>query len=82
MVNQAMRTTVTFRSNEFNLTNRKLRFGNFLVDTNPLSKKSLCEPQALEYTVSPDRYIYYILLYIPYAGVAGMLLQYCETVSF
>jgi hypothetical protein len=55
-------------SADFNLTNWKPWFSSFLVSSNPLSKKSWYEPQALEYSINWE-------IYTPYAGAAGMLLH-------
>jgi hypothetical protein len=57
-----------FRSDDFNLTNRKTWFSSFLVSSNPLSRKSWWERQALEYRINWE-------IYTPYAGAAGLLLH-------
>jgi hypothetical protein len=61
-INQVM------EADDFNLTNRNLWFSRFLVCSNPLSRKSWQEPQALEYRIRWE-------IYIPYAGADEMLLH-------
>ena len=48
-------------------------FRSFLVSSNNLSIKSWHEPQALEYRIN-----WYIYIYTPYVGAAGMLLHINE----
>jgi hypothetical protein len=50
------------------LTKRNPWFSNFLVSSNPLSRKSWLEQQALEYRIIWE-------IYTPYAGAAGRLLH-------
>jgi hypothetical protein len=56
------------KSDDFNLTKRNPLFSSFLVSSHPLSRKSLWEPQALEYRNNWE-------IYTPYAGAAGVLLH-------
>jgi hypothetical protein len=45
-----------FRSDDFNMTERNPWFNSFLVSSNPLSRKSCWEPQALEYRINWEIY--------------------------
>jgi hypothetical protein len=44
------------KSDDFNLTKRNPWFSSFLVSSHPLSRKSLWEPQALEYRINWEIY--------------------------